>query len=399
MSAAPTSLDARHRATHGLPAWLNGLFALVCLYVFLSAINVMGAGLKTIGRHTDWIENLLAHAGNPFVALLGSVLVTAVVQSSSFTTSLIITLVAAGQMDLGAAVFAVMGANIGTSVTGIIVALGQIRIRRQFMRSFTAALVHDIFNWLTVLLLFPVEWITGALSSDGRGVLVRFSTLIADLLGLGAIENPRNVVKTLTSPIVGAVEGGVGLFAVSETAHGIAVAVLGLLLLFAALLLLVSNLKGALLRRIEALFTRVFFRNDGTAYVVGALTTVLVQSSSVTTSLIVPLAGAGAVKIRRVYPFVLGANLGTTVTGVIAATANPVAAAVTVAISHVTFNLVGTLVWYPLRRVPIGIARWYGRLASHSRRYAFLFLLIVFVVVPVIGLVITEVLVAILAGP
>ena len=82
-----------------------------------------------------------------------------------------------------------------------------------------------------------------------------------------------------------------------------------------------------MLQKVERFFTRVFFRNDLTAYIVGTITTILVQSSSVTTSLIVPLAGAGAVKLKRVYPYTLGANLGTTVTGVIAATANPVAGA------------------------------------------------------------------------
>jgi sodium-dependent phosphate cotransporter len=373
---------------HEPPAWLNGLFAGLCLYLFLSAINVMGAGLKTLGEGTDWLERLLAHADNPFVALMGSVLVTAIVQSSSFTTALIITLVATEQMPVDNAVFAVMGANIGTSVTNIIVAFGSVRIRKQFRRAFTAALVHDVFNWLTVALVFPLEWISKAI--HGTGYLAWFAGTMADFLGLEEIEKPNSPVKVITLPVV-------DLFksfgkAVSEDAavNGAVVAAIGLLLLFVSLAFMVKNLKGALLRRIEGLFRRVFFRNDGTAYVVGALATVLVQSSSVTTSLIVPFAGAGAVKLKRVFPFTLGANLGTTVTGVIAATANPVAAAVTVAIAHVTFNLVGTAIWYPLRRVPLSIARWYGRLASKSRRYAVLFLIGVFVVFPVIGLAITE---------
>jgi len=161
-------------------------------------------------------------------------------------------------------------------------------------------------------------------------------------------------------------------------------------MLFIALIFLVKNMKGALLRRIEGLFRRVFFRNDATAYVVGAIATVLVQSSSVTTSLIVPLAGAGAVRLRRVFPYTLGANLGTTVTGVIAATANPVPAAVTVAAAHVLFNIIGALIWYPLRFVPISLARGYGRLAAKSKRYAFLWLLFAFVVIPLAGLLITE---------
>jgi sodium-dependent phosphate cotransporter len=106
------------------------------------------------------------------------------------------------------------------------------------------------------------------------------------------------------------------------------------------------------------------------------------------------LAGAGAVKLRRVFPFMLGANIGTTVTGVIAAAAvvDHKDVAVTVASCHVLFNILGILIWYPLRRVPIGVAAWYGRLAARSKRYAFLFLLTVFFVIPAIGLFITELL-------
>lgn len=380
------------------PAWLHGILGGLALYLFLSAINVMGKGLKGIGKETDWLENLLGQADNPFVALMGSVLVTAIVQSSSFTTSLIITLTAAGIMDVEAAVFAVMGANIGTSVTNIIVALGQVRIRRQFRRAFAAALVHDIFNWLTVAMLFPMEWISGAMHAEGKGFLMRGSEWASQFFVASDLEKPFNPIKWLTHPVVDFFNWGGGLVTDNPIIKATLISVVGLILLFASLIFLVANLKGALLARIEGLFKAIFFRNDATAYVVGILTTILVQSSSVTTSLIVPLAGAGAVRLQRVFPYMLGANLGTTVTGVIAATANPVPAAVTVAIAHVSFNLIGTAIWYPLRRIPISIARAYSRLAAKSTRYAFLFLLGVFVIFPVIGLVITEWLLPMLIG-
>ena len=74
----------------------------------------------------------------------------------------------------------------------------------------------------------------------------------------------------------------------------------------------------------------------------------------------------------------------------IAASANPVAGAVTVAIAHVTFNLIGTVIWYPLRIVPIRMCGWYARLASRSKRYAFFFLFGVFFVLPVTGVTVTE---------
>lgn len=392
--------DARHsgsfrpaKTAHARtrPGWVHGLVAGGALYFFLAAINVMGDGLKTIGQAGDWLQRIFAHGENPFVALLGAVFVTAVVQSSSFTTALIITLVAAGDLPLGTAIFAIMGANIGTSVTGIIVSLGNIRIRRQFRRAFTSALMHDIFNLLTVAVLFPLEWTTGAMHPDGRGWIAQFAAWLTRMIGAPEIANPDSPVKVLTRPVVSFFDWAVGLVPSAPLVQGILIAFVGLVMLFVALVFMVKNLKGALVHRLEGLFRTYFFRNDFTSYIVGVVTTILVQSSSITTSLIVPLAGAGIIKINRVYAFMLGANLGTTFTGVLAATANPVSAAVTVALFHVTFNLIGTAIWYPLRIVPMGLARWYGRIASHSKRYAFIFLLVVFVVIPGLGLVITEV--------
>jgi len=388
----PTGPLTQPGRRHSTPAWLNGLYAGICLYFFLCAINVMGSGLGLLGRSGDFLERMLAHGNNPFIALMGSVLITATVQSSSFTTALIVTLVATGDLSLGAAIFAIMGANIGTSVTGIIVSLGNMRIRRQFRRAFTAALMHDIFNLLSVALLFPLEWISSAVRSDGQGFITLAASKISGLIGAQEISNPDSPVKVLTRPVVSLFNTAGGSVTSNPGTAGTITAVCGLVLLFVSLALMVKNLRGALLTRLEGLFRTYFFRNDGTSFIVGIITTVLVQSSSITTSIIVPLAGAGVVKLKRVFAFMLGANLGTTITGLIAASADPKMAAVTVAIFHVLFNLIGTAIWYPARRVPIGLAKWYGRIAADSKRYAVIFLLSVFIVIPGIGLVITELL-------
>ncbi|MDP7030431.1 MAG: Na/Pi symporter [Phycisphaerales bacterium] len=375
------------------PFWLHALLALLSLYFFLCAINVMGSGLKSIGKETTWLADAIAQGDNPLVALMASVLVTSVVQSSSFTTSLIITLVAAGELSAGTAVFAVMGANIGTSITGIIVSLGTLRIKRQFRRAYATALMHAIPNVLTMLLLFPLEWVTSSTSPDGftGGILTRIARWITSTLDLGSGEKMFNPIKEITKPVVAAVESVAGwLSGGNVTAAASIVAVFGLIVLFFALVGLVKNLKDALLARLEGLFTVLIFRNDLLAWISGITSTVAVQSSSVTTSLMVPIAGAGAVKLRRVFPFMLGCNIGTTVTGVIAATANPTAGAVIVAVSHVIFNLTDNAIWYPLRIIPIRLAKWYSALAMRRRKYAFLFLGTVFLIVPAVALLVSE---------
>jgi len=397
----PHSLKSPDTRKHR--AWLRGIYAGIFLYLFLCAINVMSGGLKMMANAESSrarIESFFDFADNPFVALLAAVLVTAIVQSSSFTTSMIITMAAAGTLKVDAAIFAVMGANIGTSVTGILVSMANIRIRRQFRRAFTAALVHDVFNLLSVAVLFPIEWIFHPLS--------RLAGLIAQGMGFETAGKPDGPIKFITKPVVELVRAAVDLFFESPALIGLFMAIVGLLLLFLSLVMLMTNLRDALLSRLEALFQSLFFRNDLLAGIVGMITTVLVQSSSITTSLIVPLAGAGAVKLRQVFPFMLGANIGTTVTGVIAAAAvfddpasvfNEKGIAVTVATSHVLFNVAGICIWYPLKIVPLALASWYGRVAAHSTRYAFLFLLTVFIVIPVIGLLITELLTSPPPGP
>ncbi len=373
------------------PFWAYALMSIVSLYFFLSAINIMGAGLKSIGKSTDWIQVAMSQGDNPLVAMLASVLVTSIVQSSSFTTSLIITLVAVGDLSVGTAVFAVMGANIGTSITGLIVSLGTMRIKRQFRRAYTTALMHAIPNVLTVLIMFPLEWITRLLpGSNGLGVLTRVSMWITELLGLESGTKPNSPIKIITTPVVEFVRGVAGWFTENTMTLGIIISAAGLLVLFIALYGLVQSLKGALLQRLEGLFSKVIFRNDFFAWLSGIGSTIAVQSSSVTTSLMVPIAGAGVVKLRRVFPFMLGCNIGTTVTGVLAATANPTAGAVTVAVSHVLFNLFDNGIWYPLRVFPIRLAKWYADLAVKNQKYAFFFLIGIFVVVPIVGLLISE---------
>jgi solute carrier family 34 (sodium-dependent phosphate cotransporter) len=176
------------------PAWMRGIYAAICLYLFLSAINIMGSGLKVVGESGDWLDRLFAQGDNPLIALMGAVLVTAVVQSSSFTTALIITLVAAGDLKLGTAVFAIMGANIGTSVTGMLVSLGSNpRIKRQFQprvhRRADARSCSTSSRWL---MLFPLEWISGAWHDrEGYGLLTRSAMWALGHAGHAAtVENP-----------------------------------------------------------------------------------------------------------------------------------------------------------------------------------------------------------------
>ncbi|CAL8271860.1 unnamed protein product [Boreogadus saida] len=96
-------------------------------------------------------------------------------------------------LEVGAAVPIVMGANIGTSVTNTIVAMMQAAERSQFQRAFAGATVHDCFNWLSVLVLLPLEVLTGATA--------RLSLLLVSSFHLQSGKDAPELLKVLTKPV------------------------------------------------------------------------------------------------------------------------------------------------------------------------------------------------------
>lgn len=394
--AAPSALS-RVPVGGGQRAWLQGLIALLAVYVFIAAINLMGHGLKTVAKEpaseAKMHQVFQALTSNPLAALCVGVLVTSLVQSSSFTTSFVVTLVAAGQISLATAIPVIMGANIGTSVTNILVSLAHLRRRLEFRRSLGGAIVHDLFNVLSVLVFMPLEWKFKIVSAPAE----RF----AEWLGGAAFftTNPKqyNLIKLLTTPVNGAADWLLGdVFGFSQTVRGLIAAALAIAMLFVALFFLVKVLRGLLKGRLAGLFSRTLFSHPGISFLVGIITTAAVQSSSVTTSLVVPLVGAGVLKIRQIYPYTLGANIGTTVTALLAGLAVAASASgagpevqtaaafgLAVAFGHLLFNIYGTIVFWPLQWIPISLAKGYAKLASRRRVLAAVYIIVIFFVLPI----------------
>ena len=136
----------------------NALFLVFFLYLFLFSLELMGTSLKMFGE--GLAETLIETTTNPLVGLFIGILATSIVQSSSSTTSIVVGLVAGGALNVANAIPIVMGANIGTSVTNLLVSLTQIKRNIEFRRALAAAIVHDFFNVLAVLVLFPIQIMT-----------------------------------------------------------------------------------------------------------------------------------------------------------------------------------------------------------------------------------------------
>ena len=346
---------------------MAGVF--LSLYLFLVGINGLSTAIRNLGD--GFANNLLLVNENKFIALFIGILSTTIFQSSSTTTSLIVGMVSSGALTLGGAIPMIMGANIGTTVTNIIVSIGHINRGNEFKRAFAAATVHDFFNVFAVILLFPIEIAFGLLEKTASG-------LASLLFGTVSVSNEFN------SPIKAGIKWGVHHIENLCFENNIVFIILSVLLTFAMLYSIVKLLRSLVLDNVQQFFDQYIFKTAIRGILFGMLLTIMVQSSSITTSTIVPLAGAGVLTLRQVYPFTLGANIGTTITAILAALTLNVTALVA-AFAHLFFNLFGILIIYvnPLfRDIPIKLANWISEVAIKNKFIPLIYLVCFFFLLP-----------------
>ena len=355
------------------------------VYLFLVAIELFGQAMKMLGR--DAADALFSGLENPFAGLAVGVLATVLVQSSSVTTCSIVAMVANG-LPLAFAVPMVMGANIGTSITNTLVSLGHVTQNAAFRRAFAGATVHDLFNFLTVLILFPLELATGFLR-HGAEILVKVLTCLVPMEGgAGTFKSPvKTAVKWAAKGITSILEDGLGVQ--GRILAGL-LFLIALVLVICSLIVITKNMKILMADRIEEWLNRVLRRRGILGLVIGAVITMTVQSSSITTSLLIPMFGAGVLALEAGFPIMLGANIGTTITALLAASVTgPLG--LTIALVHLLFNLTGILIFFPfrfMRRIPIRLAEMLADLAVANRVWVLVYILGTFVVLPLLGILI-----------
>ncbi|GAA6167154.1 Na/Pi symporter [Sessilibacter corallicola] len=358
--------------------WREWAFVAALVYLLLVAVSLIGGGFKISAG--ERAKELFEFASNPITGLVIGTVATALIQSSSTVTSIIVGLVAGG-MPVSIAIPMVMGANIGTTITNTIVSLGHIKQGEEFKRAFSAATIHDFFNLLCVIIFLPLEIAFGFLEKIGA----YFSTMLVG--GDSVSMSGLNFMKAIVSPPVGLIKGSI-LSPLPTTASGIIMIVLGVVLIFVSITFIGKLLKVLMVGKAKEILHSAVGRGPVAGIASGTAMTVLVQSSSTTTSLIVPLAGTGVFSIRQVYPFTLGANIGTCITGLLAATAisGPNAVfAMEIALVHLFYNLLGVILIYSipvLRNIPIMCANWLSDAAVKNKFYILLYIFTVFMIIP-----------------
>jgi sodium-dependent phosphate cotransporter len=423
------------------------VFVLFFLYFFLFGLELLGSAAKVLGGCTAGA--LFGDEANPVAGLMIGILATVLIQSSSSTTSIVVSLVGAGTVSVRSGIFMVMGSNIGTSVTNTIVALGHLGDGDELERAFAGATVHDMFNFLSVGILFPLELITHYLQAfskalvpddrDGQGEkwegpikkivsplgekVIKANSDVTKALaqGKGTCENgdkfyPVNCVGGVISkktcvpsksadysglsadqiPKVGLItcadEGCPAFFQDKATRKDDEISggvcfFLGLFILIACLIGLVTILQKILM----GVSTRIIYKatnvNGYLAILIGTAITILVQSSSITTSALTPFVGLGALHLEQMFPLTLGANIGTTITGILSALVSDGVDALQVAYCHTLFNITGIVIWYPIpfmRRIPLRLARALGKGTRIWRGFPILYIFVAFFIIPLL---------------
>lgn len=351
--------------------WRIALSFIGLLLSFLIVLKVLILSFKLL--NTEVVAQILAASSNPFLCLFIGLLSTALLHSSSTITAMTIAIVASGAVFPTSAVYMIMGANIGTTVTATIVALGHATRKKEFRKAISASMSHHLFNVFSVIIFFPLEYSTGFLSHISQITASWFTQNIT--VNVGSIFSP---VEDLLVPIASWILYLLG----SQALLGIALAVF---LLFYILRGTTQLFQKVWQNIHESPLQIYLFYSPMQALVMGTVITALLQSSTVVTSLIVPVVAANKVSIKRVFPFILGANLGTTFKAIIVGSSAANEAAMSVAFMHFYFNLFGILLFFPLpaiRKIPVTLARRAGKITLKSRFWGFGYIVLIFFLLP-----------------
>ena len=368
----------------------NWVAVLLGVWILLNGVGMIGDGFKGIAG--DRAQELFSFAENPFVGLAIGIVATAIIQSSSTTTSIVVGMIAGG-LPLNIAIPMLFGANVGTSVTSTLVALGLAGNKKQFQHGFSMATVHDFFNLIAILIFFPLEIFTGFLGKTATAISPSLSGQ-GDGVVSGIFEAIGDFIDLITEPLVGL--AGTLATPLGDVWGGVALAVVGIVLILFSIQFIGNILTALLVGKAQEILYAALGKNAFVGVLSGATITTLVQSSSTTTALTVPLAASGKFEVRTLFPFVVGANIGTTVTGLIAAFSASGAeaeAAMAGALVHTLFNTFAAILILGIpfmRKLPPLCSDWLAELATKNKLYVVAWIGGVFFILPIVAVVISN---------
>ncbi len=351
-----------------ISTYIKRLFTfLIVLAMFFFFVSLLSFSFRNLGQ--DIVASILNVTANPFIGLFIGLLITAIIQSSSTSTSMVVAAVASGTLSLSNATPIIMGANIGTTITSTIISLGYITRKKEFKQAIAAGVIHDLFNIMVAAILFPLEYYYGFLSKAASELThIVYTGIPRDAFFWGQVSFLEPIFLSIKDLIN----------------NRFALLVVAFVLVFVSIKVLskfiYSNLIGQSFIKIE----KVVFSSPLKSFAWGTLFTAAVQSSSSSTSLIVTLVATSKVTLKRAFQFIMGANIGTTLTAFLAAYTMS-SAAISIALVHLLFNFIGVLLFMPfpfLSQVPIMVAERFSSATFKYRFLGFVYILICFFILP-----------------
>ncbi len=349
----------------------RGFLAVFALFVFLISLALLSQSFRLLGG--EQIQNIIAATSNPFIGLFIGLLTTAIIQKSSLTTSIVVAMVSADTLSLANAIPIIIGANIGTTITAMLVSFAHITKKKEFKRATSAAVAHNLFNLFTALILFPLEYFTHFLSNFSVAITQYIKPLSSIFFDAGL----RGFIDLTVNPVY---EFLFSLF----NSNIIILLPLSLLLLFFSITVFTLSIKAILMGEAWVRLQNFIFGTPLRSLTWGTILTGALQSSSLTTSVTVSLVATRKVSLKNAFPFIIGANIGTTFTALLASISQS-DTALSIAITHLSFNILGAVVLFPfpfMRMIPFRLAQLLGKLTIKSRMISLLYVLLVFFIIP-----------------
>ncbi|GGZ34819.1 sodium:phosphate symporter [Echinicola pacifica] len=348
--------------------WKVAAQMLFALLLFMISIDLLTVSLLNLNNEVA--NEIFMATNNPFVGLFIGLLMTALIQSSSTVTAMIVAVVASGNLSIMQAVPLVMGANIGTTITSTLVSFTYIMKKAEFRKAISAGILHDLFNIITVIILLPLEYYFGLVSK----VAIFASEALFSSNSPAGDDYSYSIIFTRSLSIK----------LIEWINFPIIALVISVCLLFISIKILSSAVYKTFVSSNFKKVSKHIFKYPYRGFAYGVFFTAAVQSSTVTTSLLVPAVATKKVALNKVFPFIIGANIGTTITAAIAAVFKT-EAAIAIALVHFLFNFVGAVIFLPfpaIRNIPVKLALYFGKKAADQKAIGIAYILLAFFIIP-----------------
>ena len=330
---------------------------LLSIYFFISSIVLMKESVTRIGREP--LRLLFDQIRDTTTGVLVGWFGTALIQSSGAFDSIAVTLVSAKAIPITIGVALILGAEIGTTVTTQLVSiLGYLsRDRSVFRLSFLVAMLHYWYNLATTSIFFTVEVSSGFFT----WIALEGALLFGRVSGISSIPSMFDVITPWVDDLLRIIPSWAG-FAVACA------------LLFVSLKESEKHMSAVFATEVSGRLLRSTFGSPARSFLVGLAFTILVPSTSVMVSLLVPLTATRLIEADQyILPYILGANIGTVFDVMVAAFATGNPSAIGVWLVHLTINCLGALIFLPLTRPFSLFVRRASDFLSSSRNRTIIF--------------------------